>query len=234
MLGIHVDNKSIWHLVVSDYLIQQDGTILVYAFSDSQKNGEFIHIDCRLNYATIYWNNFANSQKTNGTSVADNARQFFCFNEDDKGEKFLAYGGYLIENKTNFNSLGWYPDKTKKNGNEHTLTAIAYRISNGKFYQYIYDDTGVKLNCIDKTVTANSEIFHYNKNGKHYDFLIDTACRNNNFLGANGFQYTFDNDSKTSTGIDKDSIKQTCRDLGFSEGTDKYGECVLQLLEELD
>jgi hypothetical protein len=232
LIGVNQDNKTIWHLSIGDYQIQEDGSLLFYTFAE---NGEkaFAHLDCRQKYATVYWDNFNSSGKSDGTKVVDSIRDYFCFMEDSSNEKYLSYGGFLTDNRTNYLQIGWYPNKTKKNGDELILTTMTYRNKNGTFRQYSMDSSSVKLNCQNKTVRDNTGAYQYKKNDKRYDFLIDTACGKNNILEANGFQFSFNNNSQTSsTGIDKDSIKQTCRDLGFSEGTDKYGECVLQLLEK--
>lgn len=234
LIGVNKTNSSIWYTITSEYQTQQDGSILLWSYTLNKGEpypNQFVHLDCRLNYTTVYWDKFNSTGKSNGSTIADDVRNFFCFNTDSNNNKYLAYGGILIDNDTNYKHLGWYPELTVKEGDEYILSAMQFRNTNGEFVKYSFDDKSIRLNCLNKTVKDANGISYYKD--KIYSFLIDTACGVNNVLEANGLKYSFNNNPQTSSsGIDKDSIKQTCRDLGFSEGTDKYGECVLQLLEK--
>ena len=102
-----------------------------------------------------------------------------------------------------------------------------------KFYHSQNDDEkSRKLNELLFSKVENlfdKKTFNENQNLSE----VITRSKNEIMMEVNNIKSLFDNSKKiseireNSTSIDE--AKTTCLDLGFKEGTEKFGECVLQL-----
>ena len=67
---------------------------------------------------------------------------------------------------------------------------------------------------------------------EHVDLILDA---NLTFYHPKDFENEFDipkkEKSKSSKNVNLDKYKKQCEDLGFKPKTEKFGECVLRLLE---
>lgn len=220
----------------------QNGTLQTY-----KSTGETIfyaHVDCSKDYVYGYLGYDFSSKKfkykekgLDGSPLAI-TKDFMCFEYDLNNEKFLTYGAY-VDTQLRYNSLGWYPEKTNIVDNKLKIQTFQYRMINKKFTKY--SDSSIEIDCQANTVYADNQTF---TNDIRFRFMTNTACKKNSILADNKFQYpeipsnSYQNSSIDNTnlsdGLNVDKLKEECRDLGFKEGTDKFGECVLQLLEKLD
>jgi hypothetical protein len=221
---------------------KRDGTLQTY-----KKTGESIfyaHVYCSKDYVYGYLGfdysskKFKYKEKGGDGSPLATTRDFMCYEYNLHNEKFLTYGAY-VDAQLRYNSLGWYPEKTSINDNKLKIQTFQYRMINKKFTKY--SDNSMEIDCQANTVYADNQTF---TNDARFRFVTNTACKNNTILVDNKFRYPeIPSNSNQDSGIDNtdltdelnvDKLKEECRDLGFKEGTDKFGECVLQLLEKLD
>jgi len=230
----HIDNKSIHDLVEFNYIEKTpDGRLLapfiVFGNGKTLSPVIWLRLDCDNNIAenigSFSNGNFSlilNPINIKPGAIGSTVLKMVCGITPKKGFKIFGIGAFDFGDD-NYGHLGFNNEEIKViNSSKNIISTnfYFYKPETGEVGQPLY----AKIDCINKTLTTkDNNIFDANNlpdntNATPYKYAINKICRYNNL-------------SKSSISETLISAKQQCKDLGFKPGTEKFGNCVLELIK---
>ena len=128
-------------------------------------------------------------------------------------------GSWVYGQWTGFGVLEWFPTDTKYEGNFQNgqLTEAKITYKNGSIYE----------GKVSNLVPNGSGILTYPDGSTKTGNWSNNTCNGCEFVKAESNSTNNSDNIQINKSLDK--AKASCKNIGFKEGTEKFGECVLEL-----